>query len=122
MFCVNLKSLSLLIKWKCRSKVGRADLNLPKYRSHHHFVVFLTIKALMLSSFHLQNLLDKYLIPNADDVDSKVFYLKMKGDYYRYLAEVATEDSKEGKSVRPVYCQLWVKSMDFHYFVNNPLK
>ncbi|XP_003968960.1 14-3-3 protein beta/alpha-A-like [Takifugu rubripes] len=41
------------------------------------------------------HLLDKYLIPNADDTDSEVFYLKMKGDYYRYLAEVATEDTKE---------------------------
>ncbi|XP_049457885.1 14-3-3 protein beta/alpha-B-like [Epinephelus fuscoguttatus] len=41
------------------------------------------------------DLLDKYLIPNAECADSKVFYLKMKGDYYRYLAEVATGDKKE---------------------------
>ncbi|XP_070534004.1 14-3-3 protein zeta-like isoform X2 [Ptychodera flava] len=34
-------------------------------------------------------LLDKYLISKASTPDSKVFYLKMKGDYYRYLAEVA---------------------------------
>uniref|UniRef100_A0A8C6WEX8 Tyrosine 3-monooxygenase/tryptophan 5-monooxygenase activation protein, theta polypeptide b n=1 Tax=Neogobius melanostomus TaxID=47308 RepID=A0A8C6WEX8_9GOBI len=41
-------------------------------------------------------LLDKYLIPNsADEPDSKVFYLKMKGDYHRYLAEVANEDGKK---------------------------
>lgn len=34
-------------------------------------------------------LLDKFLIPKASNAESKVFYLKMKGDYYRYLAEVA---------------------------------
>ncbi|KAK3851172.1 hypothetical protein Pcinc_042161, partial [Petrolisthes cinctipes] len=37
-------------------------------------------------------LLDKFLIPKASNPESKVFYLKMKGDYYRYLAEVATGD------------------------------
>ena len=30
------------------------------------------------------SLLDKYLIPKASNAESKVFYLKMKGDYYRY--------------------------------------
>lgn len=34
-------------------------------------------------------LLDNYLVPKASNSESKVFYLKMKGDYYRYLAEVA---------------------------------
>ncbi|CAB3405955.1 unnamed protein product [Caenorhabditis bovis] len=37
-------------------------------------------------------LLDDFLIPKAQAAESKVFYLKMKGDYYRYLAEVASED------------------------------
>ncbi|KAI4389455.1 hypothetical protein MLD38_001682 [Melastoma candidum] len=32
-------------------------------------------------------LLDARLIPSASSSDSKVFYLKMKGDYHRYLAE-----------------------------------
>ncbi|XP_041043838.1 14-3-3-like protein [Carcharodon carcharias] len=41
-------------------------------------------------------LLDNYLIPKAGNSESKVFYLKMKGDYYRYLAEVASgEDRKK---------------------------
>merc|ERR1712119_253826 len=39
-------------------------------------------------------LLDKFLIPKASSPESKVFYLKMKGDYYRYLAEVATGDAR----------------------------
>ncbi|KAF8377346.1 hypothetical protein HHK36_030723 [Tetracentron sinense] len=32
-------------------------------------------------------LLDGHLIPSASSSESKVFYLKMKGDYHRYLAE-----------------------------------
>jgi len=39
-------------------------------------------------------LLDQYLIPKASNAESKVFYLKMKGDYFRYLAEVATGDAR----------------------------
>ncbi|XP_014857540.1 PREDICTED: 14-3-3 protein theta [Poecilia mexicana] len=39
-------------------------------------------------------LLDNYLITNSKNPESKVFYLKMKGDYYRYLAEVASGENK----------------------------
>jgi len=39
-------------------------------------------------------LLNDYLIPNATEDESKVFYMKMKGDYYRYLAEVANDEKK----------------------------
>ena len=48
--------------------------------------------------FSLQALLDKFLIAKASNAESKVFYLKMKGDYYRYLAEVAVADAKAGQS------------------------
>ena len=41
-------------------------------------------------------LLDDHLIPTASTGESKVFYLKMKGDYHRYLAEFKTgADRKE---------------------------
>mmetsp|Transcript_45028 Transcript_45028/g.98009 ORF Transcript_45028/g.98009 Transcript_45028/m.98009 type:complete len:228 (+) Transcript_45028:2-685(+) len=35
-------------------------------------------------------LLDKYLVPSATTTEASVFYLKMKADYHRYLAEFKT--------------------------------
>ena len=35
-------------------------------------------------------IIDDYLLKRASSDESKVFYLKMKGDYYRYLAEFTT--------------------------------
>ncbi|CAO2830600.1 unnamed protein product [Amaranthus hypochondriacus] len=40
-------------------------------------------------------LLDSKLVPAASNADSKVFYLKMKGDYYRYLAEFKTGSERK---------------------------
>lgn len=40
-------------------------------------------------------LLDKYLIPKAASDEVEVFYLKMKGDYYRYFAECVTGDKNK---------------------------
>ncbi|ORX52773.1 14-3-3 family protein epsilon [Hesseltinella vesiculosa] len=40
-------------------------------------------------------LLDESLIANATDGESKVFYYKMKGDYFRYVAEYATGDQRK---------------------------
>lgn len=45
------------------------------------------------------NLLKEHLIPKSKGTDDKsesaVFYLKMKGDYHRYIAEVANEESRK---------------------------
>lgn len=45
------------------------------------------------------DLLTKHLTVHATQPESKVFYYKMKGDYYRYLAEVKTENSDQKKAV-----------------------
>jgi 14-3-3 protein epsilon len=45
------------------------------------------------------SLLDSYLIPAAQGGEKKVFYLKMKGDYHRYYAEVAVGDAQKEKAL-----------------------
>lgn len=60
--------------------------------------VSMNLFAILTYTFvYLQGLLDKYLIPKASNPESKVFYLKMKGDYYRYLAEVATGETRNSE-------------------------
>ena len=43
----------------------------------------------------LQSLVDDVLLPNATKNESKVYYLKLKGDYFRYMAEFTTKDEQE---------------------------
>ncbi|KAG2724963.1 hypothetical protein I3760_01G044300 [Carya illinoinensis] len=40
-------------------------------------------------------LLDSHLVPSASTGESKVFYLKMKGDYHRYMAEFKVGDERK---------------------------
>jgi len=49
--------------------------------------------------------LDDKLIPKAGNGESKVFYQKMKADYYRYIAEYKDGDAKKGaaESARQAY-------------------
>lgn len=41
------------------------------------------------------DILAKHLLPAASAAESKVFYYKMQGDYYRYLAEFSTGDGRK---------------------------
>lgn len=43
----------------------------------------------------IQDTLDKYLVANVKDYETKVFYLKLKGDYYRYRAEFTSGKENE---------------------------
>ncbi|KAL8145436.1 14-3-3-like protein G-BOX factor 14 kappa [Apium graveolens] len=40
-------------------------------------------------------LLESHLVPSASTSESKVFYLKMKGDYHRYMAEFKVGDERK---------------------------
>jgi len=53
------------------------------------------------------NLLEDKLLKHASTSESNVFYLKMIGDYYRYLAEFASADGHDKKSA-----EYYGKAMD----------
>lgn len=43
----------------------------------------------------IMTVIDEHLIPSSSAGESTVFYYKMKGDYYRYLAEFKTGNEKK---------------------------
>lgn len=90
-------------------------------------------------------LINDYLLKTVDETasptEAKVFYLKMKGDYYRYLVEVtsgekrdglaknahdaytsATDDAKELPSTHPIKLGLALNFSVFHYEIMNDSK
>ena len=42
------------------------------------------------------NIIEDSLIPNSTSEEAKVFYYKMKGDYFRYIAEFTEGEGKTG--------------------------
>jgi 14-3-3 protein epsilon len=50
------------------------------------------------------DLVDNKLIPKTSEVEAQVFYHKMKGDYFRYLAEVAKGDVRKTAGEKALKC------------------
>lgn len=67
------------------------------------------------------NLLDTSLIANADGAEAKVFFLKMKGDYYRYLAEVSKDKEAVVQSSKEAYDEA-IKSAVAELTPTNPIR
>merc|ERR1711977_56735 len=68
-------------------------------------------------------LLDGSLIPGAKDAESKVFYQKMKADYYRYIAEFTDGDKKSAaaESARLAYQEASDVAAE-HLVVTHPIR
>jgi len=48
----------------------------------------------------LLRILEDYLLPKDNTTEGQVFYWKMAGDYYRYLAEFASGDDRKDKALK----------------------
>lgn len=63
-------------------------------------------------------LLDSRLVPSAASGDSKVFYLKMKGDYHRYLAEFKTGGDRKEAAESTLSAYKSAQVFDFFLYFN----
>jgi len=69
------------------------------------------------------NVIDKHLIPHATGEESKVFYYKMKGDYYRYKAEFTADDARKEAAQKSLegYTEA-LKNAKEHLPTTNPIR
>lgn len=88
---------SLRAAWRIVSSIEqkeesrRNDDHVPLVKSYRSKVES-ELSSVCASIFKL---LDSHLLPSATQTESKVFYLKMKGDYHRYLAEFLSGDDRK---------------------------
>jgi len=71
----------------------------------------------------VMDVIDKHLIPHATTEESKVFYYKMKGDYYRYKAEFTQDDERKqaGEKSLEGYQQA-LDTANSHLATTNPIR
>ncbi|VDO03531.1 unnamed protein product [Rodentolepis nana] len=55
-------------------------------------------KELQATCKEILELLEKTLVPAAKTAESQIFFLKMKGDYHRYVAEFCTNEERKTAS------------------------
>jgi len=71
----------------------------------------------------VMHVIDTHLIPHATAEESKVFYYKMKGDYYRYKAEFTTEEARKEAGLKSL--EGYQKALDTanqHLTTTNPIR
>ncbi|KAK7335079.1 hypothetical protein PHAVU_005G066600 [Phaseolus vulgaris] len=99
LFSVGYKNVvgSRRASWRILSSIEQKEeskgneLNVRRIRDYRHKV------ELELSNIcsDIMIILDEHLIPSTNIAESTVFYYKMKGDYYRYLAEFKAGNEKK---------------------------
>lgn len=67
-------------------------------------------------------LIDNYLLKKAGSVESKVFYLKTKGDYYRYIAEFSSGDNHSKVANNSLNSYKEASELAVNLSVTNPIK
>lgn len=79
------KALQTVIDYECNTDDKKNHQDIQEYRKK--------IEEELTKMFNnVINTIDTHLLKKAEDDDAKVFYLKMKGDYYKYMAEYSPKE------------------------------
>ena len=83
-------SLQILLNY------AKKEESKPVNKSHEISIIKEKIISELKEIFkEIHSMLDRYLIPNAQDSESKILYMKLKADYYRYHCEFAEGEEFE---------------------------
>jgi len=87
--------------WRIISNIEEQDQILTSYLSRISSEIELICN-------QVAKLIDDYLL-NSEDEESRTFYLKMKGDYFRYAAEVTLHEQRQNyaKSASEAYSEAY---------------
>lgn len=66
--------------------------------------------------------LDKNLVPTSSSAESKVFYLKMKGDYHRYLAESTSGEARQESADKALSAYNEATNVSQELLPTNPIR
>jgi len=96
---------------------GKED-NLTKARSYKKKVE----KELTEICNDILEVLEKNLLEHAKTAESKVFYFKMKGDYYRYLAESTTGEPRTQAADKALAAYKMASDTALNLLPTNPIR
>ena len=92
--------------WRALAAIEAKD----EEKGGKHKEVIANYKKIVISelekiSNEVVKMIDTYLLPKSTPGDTKIFYLKMKGDYYRYYAEALSGEKQQqvGKLAAEAY-------------------
>jgi 14-3-3 protein epsilon len=84
----SLRYLDSIIKKEKKGKGSKNVLHLEEIISKVEDELFTLVNTML-------EVLDELLLPNSKKPEAQVFYMKLKGDYFRYKAEFTKDDEKE---------------------------
>jgi 14-3-3 protein epsilon len=86
--------------WRIVSSIQQKEKNAGKFHCVQKSMQYQAKIELEIVSIcnEVINLIENYLLPYHTDLESEVFYYKMKGDYLRYLVEIQPSDHSASKS------------------------